>query len=190
MTRTFFVFEKSYTCISQGKRVANCPIFLSHQAAFSLYKCVTDRVYDTIQHAARPRFQWHLSLHFAWPIFGDSDIREIWPQVWSSVSTRSTSFALNIKTQLPQPRVFQTGPDGVCIELIAGKTTTRKSIVCKMASNEIIVLRNFINGQFSDTVKYLDSENPATGQVFVKVPDSDASDVDQAVNAAKHAFKS
>ena len=59
-----------------------------------------------------------------------------------------------------------------------------------MASNAIIVLRNFINGQFSDTVKYLDSENPATGQVFVKVPDSDANDVDRAVNAAKNAFKS
>ena len=109
MTRTFFVFEKSYTCISQGKRVANCPIFLSHQAAFSLYKCVTDRVYDTIQHAARPRFQWHLSLHFAWPIFGDSDIREIWPQVWSSVSTRSTSFAVNIYTVTPTP-CFSDGP--------------------------------------------------------------------------------
>ena len=58
-----------------------------------------------------------------------------------------------------------------------------------MASNEVITLRNFINGQFSDTENYVDSENPATGQLFVKVPDSDANDVDAAVQAAKHAFK-
>ena len=58
-----------------------------------------------------------------------------------------------------------------------------------MASNEVITLRNFINGQFSDTENYVNSENPATGQLFVRVPDSDANDVDAAVQAAKQAFK-
>ena len=58
-----------------------------------------------------------------------------------------------------------------------------------MASNEVITLRNFINGQFSDTENYVNSENPATGQLFVRVPDSDANDVDAAVQAAKQVFK-
>jgi aminomuconate-semialdehyde/2-hydroxymuconate-6-semialdehyde dehydrogenase len=51
-------------------------------------------------------------------------------------------------------------------------------------------LKNYINGELippnSDT--YLDNINPATAEVYSYVPNSDASDVDAAVQAAKEAF--
>ena len=51
-------------------------------------------------------------------------------------------------------------------------------------------LANFINGQFVAPTSgaYLDDINPATGEVVARIPDSDASDVDAAVRAAKSAF--
>ncbi|GIY18580.1 2-aminomuconic semialdehyde dehydrogenase [Caerostris darwini] len=55
--------------------------------------------------------------------------------------------------------------------------------------SDIIVIKNFINGQFVEGKKYLDSFNPATGQLLARVPDSDANDVELAVAAAKNAFE-
>jgi len=54
------------------------------------------------------------------------------------------------------------------------------------------VIKNYINGRFADpeTNRFLDNENPATGQVYSHIPDSDESDVAKAVEAAKAAFPS
>jgi aminomuconate-semialdehyde/2-hydroxymuconate-6-semialdehyde dehydrogenase len=49
-------------------------------------------------------------------------------------------------------------------------------------------LANFIDGAFVETAAYIDDIAPATGEVIAQIPDSDASDVDQAVQAAKRAF--
>lgn len=48
-------------------------------------------------------------------------------------------------------------------------------------------LQNFIDGQFVDPQngKFVPSFNPATGEPFLQVPDSDAEDIDAAVEAAK-----
>nr|CAB3221074.1 aldehyde dehydrogenase family 8 member A1-like [Phallusia mammillata] len=53
-------------------------------------------------------------------------------------------------------------------------------------------LSNFIGGKFVDPINsaYLDSCNPATGQVFAKVPRSGKEDVDDAVSCALKAFPS
>ncbi len=52
--------------------------------------------------------------------------------------------------------------------------------------------RNFIDGKFVEAKKgrKFESINPATGEAFVEVSRSDASDVDAAVKAARKAFKS
>ena len=50
-------------------------------------------------------------------------------------------------------------------------------------------LENFIGGQFVPCSRHIDSYNPATGDVFLKVPDSGKEEVDRAVQAAKEAFK-
>lgn len=50
-------------------------------------------------------------------------------------------------------------------------------------------LKNFINGEFVACSRHLDSYNPATGKVHLKVPDSGQEEVDAAVKAAKQAFK-
>jgi aminomuconate-semialdehyde/2-hydroxymuconate-6-semialdehyde dehydrogenase len=51
-------------------------------------------------------------------------------------------------------------------------------------------LQNFINGRFvpPEGGQFLDNFNPATGQVFSRIPDSGPEDVDQAVAAAIAAF--
>ncbi|MFM6984508.1 MAG: aldehyde dehydrogenase [Chitinophagaceae bacterium] len=53
-------------------------------------------------------------------------------------------------------------------------------------------IQNFINGALMAPVngQYLDNYNPATGKVYSQIPDSDASDVDQAYHAAAAAFPS
>ena len=50
---------------------------------------------------------------------------------------------------------------------------------------------NYINGELVELVSgnYLDNYNPATGQVYSLIPDSEASDINNAVIAAKEAFK-
>ena len=53
-------------------------------------------------------------------------------------------------------------------------------------------IRNFIDGQFVEPAggKYLDNIEPATGQVYSQVADSDSRDVELAVTAAEQAFVS
>jgi aminomuconate-semialdehyde/2-hydroxymuconate-6-semialdehyde dehydrogenase len=52
-------------------------------------------------------------------------------------------------------------------------------------------LANFINGEFVAPASgaYLDDINPSTGHVLAAIPDSDATDVDAAVRAARRAFR-
>ena len=51
-------------------------------------------------------------------------------------------------------------------------------------------LSNYLNGALITPIShtYIDNVNPATGEVFSRIPDSDAHDVDRAVAAAKEAF--
>ena len=48
-------------------------------------------------------------------------------------------------------------------------------------------ISNYINGKLVEpqSGKFLDNINPAEGKVYSLIPDSDAKDVDQAVEAAK-----
>jgi aminomuconate-semialdehyde/2-hydroxymuconate-6-semialdehyde dehydrogenase len=54
----------------------------------------------------------------------------------------------------------------------------------------VIILQNYINGSLIAPYsgKYIDSVEPATGKVFAQIPDSDAADVEAAVQAAKNAW--
>lgn len=51
-------------------------------------------------------------------------------------------------------------------------------------------LQNYINGQLVAPAagQYIDNYNPATGEVYSLIPDSDEQDVEQAVQAAQAAF--
>lgn len=53
-------------------------------------------------------------------------------------------------------------------------------------------IRNYINGELARPISgnYIDLYNPSIGQVYSQVPDSDLSDVNQAVEAAQEAFGS
>lgn len=55
----------------------------------------------------------------------------------------------------------------------------------------MIVIKNYINGAFVDAVsgKHLENINPAKGEIFSTLPDSDAADIELAVTAAKAAFE-
>lgn len=50
-------------------------------------------------------------------------------------------------------------------------------------------LENYIDGRFVPCSKHIDSYNPATGEVHLKVPDSGKEEVQLAVEAAQKAFK-
>lgn len=52
-------------------------------------------------------------------------------------------------------------------------------------------IQNFIGGEFVAPLnnRYTDNENPATGEVFAKIPDSDEKDVEWAVAEAEKAFE-
>ncbi|MBT8141371.1 MAG: aldehyde dehydrogenase [Gammaproteobacteria bacterium] len=52
------------------------------------------------------------------------------------------------------------------------------------------VLKNYINGELLDpgSQQWLDNYNPATGQVYSQLPNSDSNDVHAAVQAARQAF--
>lgn len=51
-------------------------------------------------------------------------------------------------------------------------------------------LKNYINGAYQTPLngQYIDNFDPATGEVYSKIPDSDEADVEQAVLAAEKAF--
>jgi aminomuconate-semialdehyde/2-hydroxymuconate-6-semialdehyde dehydrogenase len=55
---------------------------------------------------------------------------------------------------------------------------------------ELVKIRNFIDGKFVEPIggKYLENIEPATGQPYSLVPDSEARDVELAVTAAEKAF--
>jgi aminomuconate-semialdehyde/2-hydroxymuconate-6-semialdehyde dehydrogenase len=57
---------------------------------------------------------------------------------------------------------------------------------------EMITLANYINGKLVPPTSgnYMDNIDPSRGKVFSKVPDSDETDVQLAVEAAKAAFES
>ena len=50
------------------------------------------------------------------------------------------------------------------------------------------VLENFIDGRFVPCSRHIDSYNPATGEVHLRVPDSGEEEVQLAVEAAQRAF--
>lgn len=51
-------------------------------------------------------------------------------------------------------------------------------------------IANYINGALVEpkSGKYFDNIDPSTGKVYSLIPDSDASDIDEAVEAAHKAF--
>ena len=55
---------------------------------------------------------------------------------------------------------------------------------------DTVQIQNFIDGEFVPPIggKYLDNIEPATGQPYSLVPDSDSRDVERAVDAAEKAF--
>ncbi|XP_023344685.1 aldehyde dehydrogenase family 8 member A1 isoform X2 [Eurytemora carolleeae] len=55
---------------------------------------------------------------------------------------------------------------------------------------EILMVENFIGGDFISSAKHIDSFNPATGEVWALIPDSGAHQVNEAVAAAEKAFPS
>ena len=56
-------------------------------------------------------------------------------------------------------------------------------------SSEIVLIENFINGNFIKIEKTFESYNPSTGNVNALIPDSDGKHVQEAVLAAKDAFQ-
>jgi aldehyde dehydrogenase (NAD+) len=62
--------------------------------------------------------------------------------------------------------------------------------LCYLLDNELPYAKNFIGGSFLNAAcgEWLDSEEPATGRVWLKVANSNGSDVDLAVTAATNAF--
>jgi aminomuconate-semialdehyde/2-hydroxymuconate-6-semialdehyde dehydrogenase len=61
---------------------------------------------------------------------------------------------------------------------------------CKICVNPEMKIENYIGGQLVEprSGNYLENIDPATGKVYSHLPDSDASDVERAVEAAKSAF--
>lgn len=55
--------------------------------------------------------------------------------------------------------------------------------------SDMLVIENFINGEFVPTNSHIDSIDPSTGSVWAKIPDSDETDINKAVDAAKKAFQ-
>jgi aminomuconate-semialdehyde/2-hydroxymuconate-6-semialdehyde dehydrogenase len=55
-----------------------------------------------------------------------------------------------------------------------------------------VKLQNYINGQLNAPAanQYIDNYNPATGELYSYIPDSDEQDVEQAIKAAQAAFPS
>src|SRR5256714_1780718 len=71
-----------------------------------------------------------------------------------------------------------------------GFANADSALTIESVQQESSKIRNFIDGKFVEPVggKYLDNIEPATGQPYSLVADSDAKDVDLAVAAAEKAF--
>ena len=54
--------------------------------------------------------------------------------------------------------------------------------------SDLVIVNNFIDGEFVPCDDYLDSYDPSTGQVWARVASSSAKDVGRAVEAAQAAF--
>ena len=52
-----------------------------------------------------------------------------------------------------------------------------------------LYVENYVHGEFEESEMYLDSYNPATGEVWARIPDSNEETVNRAVWAAKNAFQ-
>ncbi|KXK02094.1 MAG: betaine aldehyde dehydrogenase [Acidobacteria bacterium OLB17] len=59
-----------------------------------------------------------------------------------------------------------------------------------MSKERDLILKNYIGGELVEPAsgRYLDGFEPATGEIYSQIPDSDESDVNAAVEAAKRAF--
>ncbi|XP_072553255.1 2-aminomuconic semialdehyde dehydrogenase isoform X1 [Salminus brasiliensis] len=57
-----------------------------------------------------------------------------------------------------------------------------------MSKQGQLVLENYIGGKFVPCSKHIDSYDPSIGEVYCRVPDSGAEEVEAAVKAAKEAF--
>ena len=55
----------------------------------------------------------------------------------------------------------------------------------------MIQIKNFINGKLvsPNSGEYFDNSSPVDGQIYSQIPDSDSTDIDNAVSSAKTAFK-
>ena len=53
----------------------------------------------------------------------------------------------------------------------------------------VMELQNFIDGEFVACSSHIESYNPATGTVHLRIPDSGEEEVELAVQAALRAFK-
>lgn len=51
-----------------------------------------------------------------------------------------------------------------------------------------VSVENFIGGNFVKAADYIDSFDPSTGKPWAKIPDSDTTDVTEAVASAQEAF--
>jgi aminomuconate-semialdehyde/2-hydroxymuconate-6-semialdehyde dehydrogenase len=56
--------------------------------------------------------------------------------------------------------------------------------------SKVQILRNYINGEWVDTEKYIQNLNPATSEILSYIPRSQKEDVQKACRVAKEAFKS
>src|SRR5687767_5652068 len=81
-----------------------------------------------------------------------------------------------------QPVSFQHG--------LETRDTKRRPYRLRLQSLPMQRLANFIGGRFVEPAsgQYFDNVDPATGQAYSLVPDSDSRDVDRAVEAASQAF--
>lgn len=67
-------------------------------------------------------------------------------------------------------------------------TMTQAEINVVSEVDKLVVVENFIGGNFIKSNSYVDSFDPSTGDVWAHIPDSDQQEVNDAVSAARNAF--